>query len=60
MFLALDIGNTNITVGLFVMKDDRILPEPLKVWRMSTVKEKTSDEYATLLMNMLFYAGFDV
>jgi type III pantothenate kinase len=60
MFLALDIGNTNITVGLFVTKDDRILPEPLKVWRMLTVKEKTSDEYATLLMNMFFYADLDV
>jgi type III pantothenate kinase len=59
MFLALDIGNTNITVGLFVMKDEKVLPEPLKVWRMSTVKEQTSDEYAMLLMNMFFYAGFD-
>lgn len=59
MFLALDIGNTNITLGLFVMKDDKILPEPLRVWRMLTVKERTSDEYATLFMNMFFYAGFD-
>jgi type III pantothenate kinase len=60
MFLALDIGNTNITVGLFVMEDDKVLPEPLKVWKVSTAKEQTSDEYATLLMNMFFYAGFDV
>ncbi|GHT17959.1 type III pantothenate kinase [Endomicrobiia bacterium] len=59
MFLALDIGNTNITVGLFAMKDKKVLPEPLKVWIMSTVKERTFDEYATLLMNMLFYDGFD-
>jgi type III pantothenate kinase len=59
MFLALNIGNTNITVGLFVMKDESVLPKPLKVWRMSTVKEQTSDEYATLLMDMIFYAGFD-
>ncbi|MDR0799986.1 MAG: type III pantothenate kinase [Endomicrobium sp.] len=59
MFLALDIGNTNITVGLFVMKDEKVLPEPLKVWRISTVKERTSDEYATLLMDMFFYDGFD-
>jgi type III pantothenate kinase len=59
MFLALDIGNTNITVGLFVMKDEKVLPEPLKVWRMPTVKEQTSDKYAMLLMDMFFYAGFD-
>jgi type III pantothenate kinase len=60
MFLALDIGNTNITVGLFFMKNDKVLLEPLKVWRMSTVKEQTFDEYATLLINMFFYAGFDI
>jgi type III pantothenate kinase len=60
MFLALDVGNTNITVGLFAMKDEKVLPEPLRVWRMSTVKEQTSDEYAALLMDMFFYAGFDV
>ena len=60
MFLALDIGNTNITVGLFGMKNGKVLPNPLKVWRMSTVKEQTSDEYATILMNMFFYLDFDV
>ena len=39
MFLALDVGNTNITFGLFSMKDKRkILPGPLKVWRMLTKK----------------------
>jgi type III pantothenate kinase len=59
MFLALDIGNTNITVGLFVMRDEKILPEPLKVWRMSTLKAQTSDKYAVSLMNMFFCSGFD-
>ncbi|MDR1511472.1 MAG: type III pantothenate kinase [Endomicrobium sp.] len=59
MFLALDIGNTNITVGLFGMRDGKILPKPLKVWRMLTKKDGTSDEYAVMLMNMLFYSGFD-
>jgi type III pantothenate kinase len=59
MFLALDIGNTNITAGLFAIKDEKVLPEPLKVWRISTVKEQTSNKYAMLFMNMFFYAGFD-
>lgn len=60
MFLALDVGNTNITFGLFSMKDKRkILPGPLKVWRMLTKEKCTSDEYAIMLMNMLFYSGFD-
>ena len=59
MFLAVDIGNTNITVGLFDMKNWKVLPKPLKVWRMSTIKEQTSDEYAAILMSMFFYLGFD-
>ncbi|MCA6070662.1 MAG: type III pantothenate kinase [Endomicrobium sp.] len=59
MFLALDIGNTNISVGLFDMKRKKILSNPLKVWRMSTVKGQTSDEYATILLNMFFYSGYD-
>jgi type III pantothenate kinase len=59
MFLALDIGNTNITIGLFNIQNGKVLPGPLKVWRMSTIKEQTSDEYATMLMDMFFYSGFD-
>jgi type III pantothenate kinase len=59
MFLALDIGNTNITVGLFKMEGQNISNNPLKVWRMSTVKVQTSDEYATVLMDMFFYNGID-
>jgi len=59
MFLALDIGNTNITVGLFGKKGGKTLSGPLKVWRMSTREKQTSDEYAVMLMNMFFYSGFD-
>jgi type III pantothenate kinase len=59
MFLALDIGNTNITIGLFNIQNGKVLPEPLKVWRMSTTKWQTSDEYATMLMDMFHYSGFD-
>ena len=59
MFLALDIGNTNITIGLFAMEKGKALPKPEKVWRMATSKGKTADEYATLLMDMFYYNGFD-
>jgi type III pantothenate kinase len=59
MFLALDIGNTNITIGLFDIKDGKTLANPLKVWRMSTLKGQTSDEYATTIMDMFFYSSFD-
>jgi len=43
MFLALDIGNTNITAGVF---DGETL---VAQWRLSTQRERTSDEFAAFL-----------
>lgn len=59
MFLAIDIGNTNITLGVFDLEKGKAAPKPKKVWRMSTFKGRTSDEYGTLLMDMFFYSGFN-
>lgn len=53
MLLALDAGNTNITVGIFedgALRDHR---------RLRTVREQTSDEWGILLLNLLRYAGID-
>jgi type III pantothenate kinase len=53
MLLALDAGNTNITVGIFdgpVLADHR---------RLRTVREQTSDELGILLLNLLRYAALD-
>jgi type III pantothenate kinase len=53
MLLALDVGNTNITVGIFrngVLADHR---------RLRTVREQTSDEWGILLSNLLRFAGLD-
>jgi type III pantothenate kinase len=53
MLLALDAGNTNITIGIFqgaVLSDHR---------RLRTVREQTSDEWGILLQNLLRYAGID-
>lgn len=47
MFLAVDIGNTHITVGLF--EGDRII----KRWRFSTDYKKTADEYGIMLEGVL-------
>ena len=47
MILAIDIGNTNITLGGF--DDDRLR----FVARISTDAKKTADEYASLLMHTL-------
>lgn len=47
MLLAIDIGNTNITLGVF---DGDALSA---TWRLSTERSKTSDEYSAALMQML-------
>lgn len=47
MLLAIDIGNTNITLGVF---DCDALSA---TWRLSTERSKTSDEYSATLMQML-------
>lgn len=46
MLLAVDIGNTNIVLGVF---KDRELKHS---WRVSTRKDQTADEYAVLCRNL--------
>lgn len=47
MLLVIDVGNTNIVFGIY--KDDELLYD----WRISTDKDKSSDEYG-LLFNQIF------
>ncbi|MCA9959778.1 MAG: type III pantothenate kinase [Anaerolineales bacterium] len=51
MLLTIDIGNTNITLGLW---DGHVWQ---RQWRLSTVHEKTADEYGLLLRGLLAEAG---
>ncbi|MFN2364239.1 MAG: type III pantothenate kinase [Halarsenatibacteraceae bacterium] len=51
MILTLDIGNSNIFIGLY---NDRQL---VNNWRIATDKNKTSDEYGVILMNLFAAAG---
>lgn len=51
MLLALDIGNTNIEVGVF--EQQRLK----KSWKVRSEKEKTCDEYAVTLLNLFHLAG---
>lgn len=53
MLLALDIGNTEITGGLF--EGDTLLAQ----WRFTTVHERTPDEWAALLIAYLAHSGRD-
>lgn len=47
MLLVLDIGNTNVTVGVFSGEALRA------TWRLATDVHKMPDEYAAVLMNLL-------
>ena len=51
MLLAVDIGNTNITFGVF--DGDSIEA----TWRMATEVHRQTDEYAALCMTLLSYHG---
>lgn len=51
MLLAVDIGNTNVTYGVF---DGEVLRA---TWRMSSDVRREADEYAAMLLNLLQYEG---
>lgn len=53
MILAVDIGNSNIVLGVF--DGDDIIGN----WRMVTRKDKTSDEYGIFILNSLRYSDID-
>jgi type III pantothenate kinase len=53
MLLALDVGNTNITIGAFREKD------LIGQWRLRTVHDQTADEWGVLLRNIFALASLD-
>ena len=46
MLLALDVGNTNITIGVFKRK------EIIEVFRITTKLPRTSDEFGILISSL--------
>jgi type III pantothenate kinase len=54
MLLALDVGNTNITVGVF---DGGELTAH---WRLRTVHDQTADEWGILLRNLFALSSLDL
>ncbi|WP_353893381.1 type III pantothenate kinase [Proteinivorax hydrogeniformans] len=54
MLLAVDVGNSNIVVGLY---DGENLKEN---WRISTIKDRTADEYGVILKNLFKYSEVDI
>jgi type III pantothenate kinase len=59
MLLAIDIGNTQITLGVFSLEQSRPLRGVAASWRMSTDPRATSDEYGTKLLDFFHYAGLE-
>ena len=53
MLLTLDIGNTNVTFGVFEGDELRA------TWRVATNVSQMADEYAALLFNLLRHQGLD-
>ncbi len=54
MLLALDIGNSEITVGLFAAD------ELERSWRLTTRAEQTPDEWAVVIRALFAQAGLDI
>ena len=51
--LAVDVGNTNIVIGVYKEK------ELITHWRVSTQRHRTSDEYGILALQLFRYDGLD-
>jgi type III pantothenate kinase len=51
MLLAIDIGNTNIVLGLYQGK------KLVTHWRLLTVAERTADEYGVIITQLVHNAG---
>jgi len=54
MLLALDIGNTNVTIGVFDGQELRA------TWRIATNLERLADEYAVLMLGLLRNENIEV
>src|SRR3990170_2590975 len=50
MLLVIDIGNTNIVVGIY--DKDKLTHH----WRIGTKKARTADEYGIMLMDLFHFA----
>ncbi len=52
MLLAIDIGNTNVVLGLYQGK------KLITHWRLATQAERTADEYGVIITQLIDYEGF--
>ena len=62
MLLAIDVGNTQTVIGMFAPDGGtgQWPPELLHHWRVSSNEERTADEMALLVAQLLDLQGFDI
>ncbi len=62
MLLAVDAGNTQTVVGVYNLDGDCSTPESglIGPWRLSTVHERTEDEWAVLMSGLLAGARVEI
>ena len=53
MLLTIDIGNTNLTLGVY--KGDTLGPR----WRLATIHDRMPDEYGMQILGLLNHAGIE-
>src|SRR2546427_2687640 len=53
MLLAIDVGNTNIVLGVFEK------PKLVQSWRLQTLRERTSDELGLLVEGLFAHSGIE-
>src|SRR4051812_1435233 len=54
MLLALDVGNTNVTIGTFEGS------QVVRHWRLRTIREQTADEWGILIRNLFTLSSLDL
>ena len=54
MLLAIDVGNTNIVLGVF--EGDRVRA----TWRLLTLRERTADEVGLMVVGLLAHEGIEI
>ena len=55
MLLTIDVGNTQTVVGVYDHEGDMTVADGglLGPWRLSTVHDRTEDEYAVLILSLI-------
>lgn len=58
MLLTIDVGNTESKLGVFG-KERKGAAQLIRVWRLTTERRRTADEYGIQFVNLFAFAGLD-